>query len=118
MPCSTRLMLASAAFVLAFNLSAMADQKVPKFVKKGKDYSPIRMLLADEGWRPAGAARRKPGHCDTEIDVRCVVFPEAEACSGTGLSFCNMAWRHSDETILVITTQGESEPMIMGGEIE
>ena len=92
--------------------SALA-KSIPKFIKKSGTYEPVRGLLAKAGWKPIGTQLREEGSCDLTIDERCKTFPEARKCSGTGMAFCNMVWKHKDGTIIVITTGGEGEAVII-----
>jgi hypothetical protein len=86
---------------------------IPKFLKANQPYAPFRAKLLKQGWVPAGKAMRETGSCLEEYDTRCVDFPEARECSGTGLGFCNMVWKHRDGSIIVINTAGEDAPAIV-----
>ena len=86
---------------------AFAKDK-PAFVDTGRAYRPLRHLLWKSGWHVAGFELRHDGSCPAS-DKRCTRFTEAIECSGTGLGFCNMAWRHKDGTLLTIVTAGEKE---------
>jgi hypothetical protein len=100
----TSLALACAGFVA----STSYGKPVPKFVKKDAPYGEaLRNRLKRNGWVHHGTALRQVGTC-LDSDERCVVYPEAEACSGTGLGFCSMIWKHRDGTLLVVTTAGEN----------
>jgi hypothetical protein len=95
---------------------ALAKQK-PAFVDTGRAYRPLRLLLWKTGWHVAGKDMRHDGSCP-ETDARCKRFSEAVDCSGTGLGFCNMAWRHKDGTLLIITTAGEKALVVHHWEVK
>jgi hypothetical protein len=88
---------------------------IPKLVTKaaatGQAYDGIRVKLKAQGWKTYGTSIREDGGC-LEDDARCTAYPEAEACSGAGLGYCNMVWRHRDGTLITIVTGGE-EPMVV-----
>ncbi len=90
-----------------------AAKPLPGFVKVNAPYDPYRPKLKSRGWRPAGKTMREEGSCIEEYDERCRIYPEARECSGTGLGFCNMIWKHRDGTVIVITTAGEGAPVVM-----
>ena len=79
---------------------ALAKQK-PAFVDTGRAYRPLRHLLWKAGWHVAGMDMRHDGSCPA-LDKRCARFTEAIECSGTGLGFCNMAWRRIRRNLRLI----------------
>lgn len=83
-------------------------EPIPDFVKPETGYAPYRELLQQAGWEIHGTAMRQDGGCP-DSDQRCIDYPEARECSGTGMGFCNMVWKHEDGTILVIVTAGEED---------
>jgi hypothetical protein len=88
----------------------VAAKPLPGFVKVNNPYDPYRPKLQKQGWRPVGKTMREAGSC--AYDERCDTYPEARECSGTGLGFCNMVWKHRDGTIIVITTAGEDDLVV------
>jgi hypothetical protein len=95
-------------------LASPADAKtIPKSIRKSGAYDLARGSLLKSGWKPIGTQLREEGSCDPAIDARCKTYPEARECSGTGLAFCNMVWKHKDGTTIVITTGGEGKAIIM-----
>jgi hypothetical protein len=88
---------------------------VPKYAKADKPYEPMRARLQKSGWKPHGLKLRQEGQC---LDSRCEEYTEAKDCSGTGLGYCRMVWRHKDGTILVIVTAGEEDFITVSAEIE
>jgi hypothetical protein len=101
------------ALTVTFAVSPASAKPIPKFLKANQPYAPFRAKLLKQGWVPAGKAMRETGSCLEEYDTRCVDFPEARECSGTGLGFCNMVWKHRDGSIIVINTAGEDAPTIV-----
>ena len=61
----------------------------------------MRELLIAHGYKPV--ARRSGDGCYQYEGVRCLGYPEAEDCSGSGLGFCKMRWYRNNETVEVIT---------------
>ncbi len=111
-------LLAAFAMVLAgIAMTCPASAaSAPSFVKKGARYQSIRTNLKAKQWTPAGEALREDGGCPGDDD-RCS-YSEARECSGTGLGFCNMVWRHKDGTLLVITAVGETDLKVHGKHIK
>jgi hypothetical protein len=101
------------SFVLIFTASFAVAEPMPDFVKPETDYAPYRAQLEKAGWTAHGTAMREESSCQGEYDQRCIDFPEARECSGTGMGFCNMVWKHQDGTILVILTAGEEDPGVV-----
>jgi hypothetical protein len=98
--------IVASLFATIFFALPVSAKSIPAFVKIDVPYPPIRIRPLQKGWKPAGTAMRAEGGC-LESDSRCKDFPEARECSGTGLGFCNMVWKHGDGTIIVINTAGE-----------
>lgn len=82
--------------------------EIPTFVKEHAAYPELRPQLQKAGWVPADIRTREDAACP-DSDARCVAYPEARGCSGTGLGFCRLEWTHPDGTKLVIITAGEDE---------
>lgn len=102
-----RYVLAAAIFALA--TVANAAGSVPQ-VPKGAFYYEARNSLTALGWQPAQLPADKRGCSDGREDV-CDRYPEAAACSGTGLALCTFLWKRGD-TLAEVTTYGEEVDMI------
>ena len=92
-------------------------EPVPDFVKAETAYAPNRAKLENAGWTAHGTVLRQDGGC-TDTDQRCIDYPEARECSGTGMGFCNMVWKHDDGTILVIVKAGEEDLGVVSLSVE
>lgn len=102
---------AVAFMVMSVAAPAVNARPVPHYVKPHTAYDPDRPRLKHNGWRKIGYALREPGSCPS-YDDRCRKYLEARECSGTGLGFCNMVWKHRDGTVIVITTAGEEQLIV------
>jgi hypothetical protein len=105
--------LVALAFGLALLSAPAFAAAIPAYVKADRPYDPMRAKLKKGRWKAIGKSRREEGACP-DYDSRCVAYPEARECSGTGLGYCNMVWRHKDGTVLVITTAGEEKLTVTG----
>lgn len=100
---------------LALATSIASAASLPNYAKADRPYDPMRAKLKKSGWKAHGVKLRQDGQC---MDSRCDEYTEAEDCSGTGLGYCRMVWRHKDGTILVIVTAGEEDFVTVNAEIE
>ena len=96
---------------------AVGAEPVPSFIKDGDAYIASRDKLKQAKWLPFGSELREEGACP-DSDDRCKTYEEARECSGTGMGFCNMVWKHEDGTILVVTTAGEEDLTIVSASLE
>ena len=108
--------VAGTSAFLATCVTAFAEP-IPDFIKEGSVYAASRDKLKQEKWLPFGVEVREEGACP-DSDGRCKNFSEARECSGTGMGFCNMVWKHEDGTILVIVTAGEEDLTIVSASLE
>lgn len=100
---------AIAAVILATATMAHAAGSVPK-LPKGAFYYDARTSLTALGWQPAPLPADKRGCTSGREDV-CERYPEAAACSGSGLALCTFLWKRN-ETVAEVTTYGEEIDMI------
>lgn len=102
---------------LAAMMVSASAQPIPPFVKAGDAYGVTRDKLKQEKWLPFGSQVREEGACP-DSDDRCKNYAEARECSGTGMGFCNMVWKHEDGTIFVIVTAGEEDLTVVSSSLE
>lgn len=81
--------------------------RVPDIYEKGIDTA--RRMLFARGWKPQHPAE-KPGDGDMAREMAEMGLIEAEACSGTGVGFCNWAYRGKAGLLHVSTVGGALEP--------
>ena len=81
--------------------------RVPDIYEKGIDTA--RRMLFARGWKPQRPAE-KPGDGDMAREMAKQGLIEAEACSGTGVGFCNWAYRGKAGLLHVTTVGGAPEP--------
>lgn len=98
-----------AAALLAIATTANAAGAAPK-LPKGQFYYTSRTGLEALGWQPAILPADKRGCSSGREDV-CERYPEAAACSGTGLAVCSFLWKRGD-TVAEVTTYGEEVGML------
>ncbi len=95
--------------LLAMTSSALSAERVPTFPKR-TSYEEARESLIALGWQPAPTSAN-PNRCSPGFEERCKSYPEATACSGTGLARCTFLWRSkSGETLIEVGTFGEEDP--------
>lgn len=97
-----RYIVINLCFVLA--VPAGAAERLPS-LKKGMSYAQARTKLTSAGWKPIAAPGPDKGCSPGREDV-CERYPEAEACSGTGLGFCSFGWS-KNAARADISTSGE-----------
>ena len=97
--------------VLIFATATMANAagSVTK-LPKATFYSEARNSLTALGWQPAPLPIGQRG-CSIGREDVCDRYPEAAACSGTGLALCTFLWKRGD-TLAEVTTYGEEMDMI------
>jgi hypothetical protein len=100
---------ALAAVILATTVSAQAAGSVPT-LPKATPYFEARTSLTALGWQPAPLPADKRGCSSGREDV-CDRYPEAAACSGSGLALCTFLWKRGN-TLAEVTTYGEEVDMI------
>jgi hypothetical protein len=100
------LALALATFLAAGPANAEA---LPSFPKNAT-YETGRKDLQYFGWRPAAVDEANKG-CSIGREDVCQKFPEAEACSGTGMGRCTFLWKKG-QTLIEIATVGEEIPAL------
>ncbi|MGU3387742.1 hypothetical protein ACLBYG_24765 [Methylobacterium sp. D53M] len=100
---------ALAAVILATSVAAQAAGSVPT-LPKGTFYYSARDSLTALGWHPAPLPSDRRFCTGGREDV-CERYPEASACSGSGLALCRFLWRRGD-TLAEVTTYGEEVDMI------
>lgn len=100
---------ALAAAIIATSVSAQAAGTVPT-LPKGTFYYTARDSLLALGWQPAPLPADKRFCTGGREDV-CDRYPEASACSGTGLALCSFLWKRGG-TLAEVTTYGEEADMI------
>lgn len=96
------------------------SENVRLSMKEGKLYSAARKILMADGWTPINNYQNL-----SEIDrehnvVKNLRFYEMEACSGTGMGYCNFIFTNKTGKILTITTyeNEETEPRVSGYRID
>lgn len=99
--------LAAVAVMIAGPVAA--QDAVPRLAK-ATFYSEAHSNLLALGWKPAPLPQSERGCSGGREDV-CDKYPEAAACSGTGLALCTFLWRRG-ETLAEVTTYGEEVDMI------
>ena len=74
----------------------------------GKPVPQARRLLARNGWKPLppSAADADNPH-DPATRYRKQGMPEFESCSGTGMGYCGLNYRHANGARLMVTTIGD-----------
>ena len=102
--------MALAAFALAIAAGPASADDIDDSVaslKKDAPYAPARLPLFAAGWVPAPEDRESgpEARCSFRTDI-CLAYPEAEACSGTGMGYCAFRFE-KDGAALWITTVGE-----------
>lgn len=107
LPISMRYALA--AMILATATVAHAAGSAPR-LPQGTFYYEARDSLAALGWQPAPLPADRRG-CSIGRDDVCDKYPEASACSGSGLALCTFLWKRGD-TLAEVTTYGEEVDMI------
>ena len=70
---------------------------------KGSPYVKARSTLLRSGFKPVRSAENG---CSIGREEICKKYPEAEACSGTGLGNCLFVWRQGGR-VIEVSTVGE-----------
>lgn len=96
------------------------SEKARLSLKEGELYAAARKILVADGWTPINNYQNL-----SEIDrehnvVKNLRFYEMEACSGTGMGYCNFIFENKIGKILTITTfdNEEAEPRVSGFRID
>ena len=84
---------------------AATAQTVPG-LRVNMPYSQARDLLLRETWSPDRIPAKERETACPDLYERCVSYPEASECSGTGRGLCIFRWRKAGQRIEIMT-QGE-----------
>lgn len=78
-------------------------------LEQGKPYGEARAMLISNGWEPTVDPTIDTTYDAALRNMHEMGYVEAEACSGTGLGFCSMAFSGKDGVFLSITLTTSSE---------
>ncbi|EYS96041.1 hypothetical protein CF68_22535 [Cupriavidus sp. SK-4] len=96
----TRLPRIVLSLTITIAASAQAAKPVLPHLTKGEKYASIRTKMFKAGWVPASTPNADP--CATG-DKRCEGRTEMEACSGTGMAYCQFLWRKDGQVVSIVT---------------
>jgi hypothetical protein len=103
----------AAAFAASLFLAQAQAQPLPQLPHSHRPYAIVRAELLRSGYRPV-RFRHAEDSSGCVGDGRCVQYPEAVYCSGTGLAFCQFAFfRSRDRKYIVVTTAGEERLFVV-----
>jgi len=82
-------------------------------LEQGMPYSKARALIISNGWEPIVDPTIDTTYDASLRNLHAMGYPEAEACSGSGLGFCSMAFAGKDGVVLgIILTTSSEEPNV------
>ncbi|WP_157182244.1 hypothetical protein [Methylobacterium sp. WSM2598] len=106
-----RVLVTALAVILASARMAAALERMPR-ISKGAFYDRVRPMMMESGWQPVPIPKDQQGCAPGREDV-CEHYPEAEACSGTGMAYCIFVWRKNEAQMRVTTTGEELTDLIV-----
>ena len=87
--------------LVALSTSATAEAIVQ--FPRGTLYEAARASLAALDWSAAGPPRERESGCSVGREAVCARYPEALACSNTGLGRCSFLWLKNGRLVRVET---------------
>ena len=108
-----RLLAMTAAFAASLPVAQADAQRLPQLPHRHRPDADVRAGLLRAGYRPVRFPHGENSF-GCAADRRCVDYPEAISCSGTGLALCQFAFvRSRDRKYIVVTTAGEERPFVV-----
>jgi hypothetical protein len=87
------------ALLIIIPAAAFAGDNYSSFTDR--EYGLIRDHIIADGWVPK--SRLVDDGCYKSSNIRCVGYPEAADCAGTGSAPCVMKWERNSEHLTILT---------------